>query len=263
MIRVFGATVIIGIIANPNDVGFFSASMRIFVALHAFIWLYYFNLLPSFSQAWQKGDDTFSSLIDKSLNIVIWIVLIIGFVWVIAAPIVIKTMYGLAFAPAVVILKWLAGVFIVAGISGHYRYGLIAAEQQNVEMVISAIGAVVAVILIPVGYTFGGLAGSAIGLLVAEVVVWWSTWWWSRKKLKLNKQLIYLVRPMIAAGLSLIALWLLPSSYPAVRIVMIIIIMTGLAYITDSNVRGFLKQLAIRCRIWVLGILDKKVQGAS
>lgn len=51
MIRIFGATVIVGLIALPQDVGFFGAAMRGFIALHAFIWLYFFNLLPSMSQS--------------------------------------------------------------------------------------------------------------------------------------------------------------------------------------------------------------------
>ena len=42
-IKMFGATLIVGFIATAEDTGYFSAAMRIFVALHTFVWLYFFK----------------------------------------------------------------------------------------------------------------------------------------------------------------------------------------------------------------------------
>src|SRR5262249_13433181 len=52
--RIFGATLILGFIAPAEEVGYFAGALRILVALHAFVWLYCFNLLPSISRSWRE-----------------------------------------------------------------------------------------------------------------------------------------------------------------------------------------------------------------
>src|SRR5215471_1006182 len=59
VVKMFGATLILGTIASAQDIGFFAGAMRILAALHTFVWLYYFNLLPSLTKAWQQDTDEF------------------------------------------------------------------------------------------------------------------------------------------------------------------------------------------------------------
>lgn len=210
MIRMFGATVIVGIIALPADVGFFGGAMRILIALHAFIWLYFFNLLPTLAQTWHNNDGSFAALIERSFTIVVWAGALGGIVWVLVAPLVMMTVYGEQFAPAGPMLQWLAVVAIVAALSGHYRFGLIAAGQQNWETLAAALGALVAIVLIPVGYALAGGTGAAMGLVAAEIVVWVSAWWWARARLQLNGHAALLIRPLIAVVIA----WGLASLAP-------------------------------------------------
>jgi O-antigen/teichoic acid export membrane protein len=241
-IRMFGATVIVGVIAAPLDVGFFGGAMRILIALHAFIWLYFFNLLPSLSQAWQKGDGTFESLMAQSLHTVAWLAVLGGTVWVLIAQTTMTSVYGEAFAPAGVVLQWLAGVAVAAALSGHYRYGLIAAGHQNIEMVVSALGSLVALVLIPIGYGSLGPSGAAMGLFVAEIVVWWSAWWWAHRRLGLAGHTRILILPIAAAVLAAGLAWFLPLSL-SMRLVFAMVAIVALALAFDTTMREHLQRL--------------------
>lgn len=176
VVKMFGATLIIGLIATAEDTGYFAGAMRIFIALHTFVWLYYFNLLPSLSRAWQQGSDKFSELIHSSMRIVVVVGLLAGIVWFLTAPFVMTTVYGQSFAPGGGALQWLAGACLAAAISGHYRFGLIAAGLQNKEMLTSAFGALTAIILVPLGYFQWGTSGAAAALCVGEIVVLLFAW---------------------------------------------------------------------------------------
>jgi PST family polysaccharide transporter len=208
-VRMFGATLILGLIAPPEDVGFFASAMRILVAAHTFVWLYYFNLLPSMSRAWQRQDGSFARLIDRSLRNVAWLGLLGGFAWVALARPAVSLVYGPAFTPASSTLQLLAGVCVMALLSGHYRFGLIAAGRQQLEMASSALGALVAVPLIPAGYALAGLPGVAICLLAAEAIVWLSAWHWARSRIGLAGHLRLLTRPLLASVFAFGLLWVL------------------------------------------------------
>ncbi len=185
VVKMSGATLILGLIASAEEVGYFGGAMRILMALHTFVWLYFFNLLPSLSRAWVAGDGSFAALIGRSMRWVLLAVVVGAGAWIAAAPMVVRVVYGDKFASAGVALQWFAGVCAVAAISGHYRFGLIAAGHQTAEMATALIGAVAAIILIPVGYSTSGVGGAAAGLFVAEVLIAVSAWWFARRRFSL------------------------------------------------------------------------------
>ncbi len=171
VVKMFGATLIVGLIATPVDTGYFAGAMRIFIALHTFVWLYYFNLLPSLARSWSSGNDEFSLLIRRSMRIVVVLSVLGGVVWVLSSPLVMTTVFGQNFLPGAGALQWLAGACVAAAISGHYRFGLIAAGFQRQEMLTAAVGAANAAILIPIGYYNAGTSGAAAALCFAEIAV--------------------------------------------------------------------------------------------
>lgn len=243
MVRMYGATVIIGVIATPVDVGYFSSAMRILIALHAFVYLYYFNLLPTLSQAWERQDGSFSVLSANSYHLVAWAAVLIGIVWLILAPWVMIVAYGAAFAPGGPILQILAAVFILAALDGHYRYGLIAAGFQNSEMLAALLGAIVALIAVSVGYRLYGTAGSATGLVLAQVVVWLSTWRLARQKTGMIGHLKILTRPALGLGATAGLVWLLPASSPIFQTILATVVIISLAVLLDPSVRQQIKLL--------------------
>ena len=176
VLKMFGATFIIGLIATAEDTGYFAGAMRIYIALHTFVWLYFFNMLPSLSRAWEQGTEQLAVMIRHSMWIVALSSLVVGVIWITAAPFVMTKVYGSNFLPGSGALQWLAGACIAAAFSGHYRYGLIAAGFQRKEMFATAIGSIIAVTLIPVAYFKAGINGAAAALFVAEVVVLVCSW---------------------------------------------------------------------------------------
>lgn len=181
VIKMFGATFVVGLIATTEDTGYFAGAMRIYIALHTFVWLYFFNMLPSMSREWERGSEKLAGLITKSLKIVALSSLIVGIIWVVSAPMIMTGAYGPSFSPGGGALQWLAGACIAAAISGHYRYGLIAAGFQRNEMIATGVGAVAALALIPVGYFNMGTSGAAAALCFAEIVVLMFAWLFFRR----------------------------------------------------------------------------------
>jgi PST family polysaccharide transporter len=243
LVKMYGATLILGMIASAENIGFFAAAMRILMALHTFVYLYHFNLLPSLARSWQKADGSFASLINKSLHGVAWMGAAAGFVWVMAAPAAMTIIYGRAFEPAGSTLQWLAGMCIVAWLSGHYRFGLIAAGHQTLEMMTAAGGAIVAALLIPIGYSKRGPEGAAMALVIVDITVWFIAWLFGRRLLGLNGHGRLLVRPVIAVALVSGLLWWLSISAWAARAFVAVTAMTALALLLDPAVRDYLRQV--------------------
>lgn len=182
-VKMFGATLILGLVATAEDTGYFAGAMRIFIALHTFVWLYHFNLLPSLSRAWAEGHEKFSAIIGNSMRIVIPVGLLGGIVWILIAPFVMQTVYGQDFGRGSGALQWMAIACVTAAISGHYRFGLIAAGFQTKEMFVSAISAIVAAILIPIGYFKAGTSGAGAALCFAEIIVLLCSWLFAKRVL--------------------------------------------------------------------------------
>lgn len=174
--RMYGGIVLLRYVARAEDVGYYAAASRILLAAHTFVWLYYFNLLPTMSRAWHAGRAALAAVVAKSMRHVAVAAAICGAAWVFLAPLVVRLAYGVEFAPAAGPLQWFAGVCVAAAISGHYRYGLIAAGRQSAEMLIQAGGALVTAIAIPLGDHWAGPAGAAAGLAASELVIWLCAW---------------------------------------------------------------------------------------
>src|SRR5262249_22877456 len=56
-------TVLLGVLAPRQQVGWFTASHRIVMGLHTFVWLYFFNMLPSISRCVAEPKSRLCSLI--------------------------------------------------------------------------------------------------------------------------------------------------------------------------------------------------------
>ena len=176
VVKMFGATVIVGMIATAAETGAFAGAMRIFIALHTFVWLYFFNLLPSLSRAWQNEQSEFAKLIRNSMQLVLLVTIPGSVIGIVLAPYLMTLVYGPDFVAGTGALRWLGVACLLAAISGHFRFGLIAAGQQSREMLSSAAGAAVVILLLPAGYFVGGITFAAFGLCVTEAVILLISW---------------------------------------------------------------------------------------
>jgi PST family polysaccharide transporter len=259
MVRLYGASLVFGLIASAEDMGFFAGAMRILVASHTFIWLYYFNLLPSLSRAWQQDNGAFAGLINRSLHGVAWIAAAGALVWVLVSPLAMVGVYGQAFEPAGATLQWLGGVCVFAALSGHYRFGLIAAGRQTAEMATAGLGAVIALFGISFGHALAGPKGAAMALFASEAAVALSAWWCGSHILGLKGHANLLSRPALAAVISAGVLWMLPFPTRAVQALIAVATMAVLACLLDVTVRERICQLAVKQCRWIRQWLNKDV----
>ena len=197
VVKMFGATVIVGLLAAPDETGFFAAAMRVLIALHAFVWLYYLNLLPSLARAHQTGNEAINAVINRSMRIVAPVSILIAVVWAALAPFAVQIAYGEKFAPTGAPLQLMAVVFAAAAISGHYRFGLIAAGRQTDEMLTAFFGAILAIIFLPVGVYANGATGAAAGLVAAEIAVLLASRFFARRAFSINEKANAGVMPIV------------------------------------------------------------------
>jgi PST family polysaccharide transporter len=204
------ATVLLGFIFHDESLGWFGASHRVLMALHTFVWLYFFNLLPSISRCVTGDPDRLRELIGKSMRFVAWVSVFGAFFVTVFAREVLTLAYGASFEGGTTCLAVLMWVLPVAMLSGHYRYTLIAYNLQTRLFYCVAVSAGVAVLgglaLVPLF----GATGAAWALLLANLSVFVLVYRSVRRRVADLPLAKYLASP--AAGVAVATLiWLLLS----------------------------------------------------
>jgi O-antigen/teichoic acid export membrane protein len=243
VVRMYGAILMLGLIAPASEVGYFGAAMRIFVALHAFIYLYFFNLLPSLARTWRQRDASFDHLMARSMWLVAWACLPIVVVWVMLAPAVMTAAYGSQFLAGGAVLAWLGLAFGAAWLDGHYRFGLIAAGQQNAEMLVQLGGALLAIALIPLLYARFALGGVGLALCVAECAVWGIAWGVARARLRVRGEFGLLLRPALGALLAGVVFWSMSNVGALERAAVVIFVVALFMLVVASDLRRLMRQV--------------------
>jgi len=156
--------------ARAEQIAWLAASVRIVMALHTFVWLYFFNLLPNLSKELHHSVDSWRGLIHRSLSASIWVPCLIALTGSLFAPLAVSIVYGPAFEQAVLPLRIVIWVIPIMWLSGHFRYSLIAAGHQRLEFTASAIAGVTTATLAPLGIWLSGVPGAAIALVAGAIV---------------------------------------------------------------------------------------------
>lgn len=170
----YAPALIVGAVAKPADVAWVAGPVRLVMALHTFVWLYFFNLLPGLSRAYAVHPDAWRSLANRSLATSAWISGLVAIVGFLLAPELVAVIYGPRYGPAALPLRLVIWMIPIAWLSGHYRYSLIATKQQRPEFLAALAGAttsiVVSVVLVPMLGSVGGAVGLVTGGLVNLVL---------------------------------------------------------------------------------------------
>ena len=163
-------TVLLGFIFADRSLGWFGASHRALMALHTFVWLYFFNLLPSISRCVGQPHRHILDLMDGSVRFAAWSGLLAAAVLTAIAPFLLTLIYGPSFRAASASFAILAWMLPVAMLSGHHRYMLIAFGQQRTLLGCTAVSATAAVILGFLLVPLYGGPGAAWALLAANTI---------------------------------------------------------------------------------------------
>jgi O-antigen/teichoic acid export membrane protein len=145
-VRLFCPLLALGVFRTSVEVGIFAAGHRLVIALHTFVWLYFFNLLPSLSRLGADPElGGFRQLFTTSMRLVGWVALCGASLGAALSPVLIPMVYGEGFVAASGPFATMVWVLAAAFVSGHHRFSLIALSLQREEFLASAAGATVAV----------------------------------------------------------------------------------------------------------------------
>ena len=167
----YSPAVIIGWVGGgAEQVAWIAASVRIVIAVHTFVWLYFFNLLPNLARELVVSLKEWRALVLRSLAVSMWPACLLAIGAALMAPIAIPAIYGPAYSAAVRPFQIVIWMIPVAWFSGHFRFSLVAAGRQRWEFSASAASALVVVILaLVLGHDRASVGGAA-ALLVGGVV---------------------------------------------------------------------------------------------
>jgi PST family polysaccharide transporter len=129
----YSPTIVLGLQASNEEMAWLAGPLRIVLALHTFVWLYFFNLLPALSRALVTGRGDWRSLTRRSLRTSMWLACLVALVGMLFAPLIVQAVYGPAYARAALPLQIVIWMIPLAWFSGHFRYSLIAAGEQRSE----------------------------------------------------------------------------------------------------------------------------------
>jgi len=175
------STVILGLIYANDSLGWFGASHRLLMALHTFVFLYFFNLLPSISRCVGRPLEELQSLMNHSMRFAAWTGIFAAFLLTVLSREVVTLAYGEEFAEAQASIVVLAWIMPIAMLSGHHRFILIAYNRQDKLLVSTLASALLAIA--------GGLAlvplygdtGAAWALLLANLLQFVLAYYYVRK----------------------------------------------------------------------------------
>jgi O-antigen/teichoic acid export membrane protein len=168
----YSPALVIGWVAAGGDeqVAWVGAAVRIVLALHTFVFLYFFNLLPDLARELASSLDGWRDVMHRSLATSMWPAALVAVGGTLIAPLLIPAVYGEAFQPAVVPFQIAIWMIPLTWFSGHFRFSLIAHGKQRWEFAVSLATAVVTV---GTGLIFArryGSAGAAGALVVGGAV---------------------------------------------------------------------------------------------
>jgi len=209
-LKMYFATILLGILAVGSEVGWFGAAHRIVISLHTFVWLYFFNLLPSIARCSQGPLEALRRLMQTSIQITAWSAIFLGIVGTAFADPIITLVYGSQYQESVMAFQVLIWLIPLAMMSGHYRFSLIAYDRQGWEFLSAACGAGLNVVLNLLLIPTYGLLGAAWALVASEVLIWILAYHFVRSTITQIPIWPHVWRPLVGGTALAGALYLLP-----------------------------------------------------
>jgi O-antigen/teichoic acid export membrane protein len=195
-------TVLLGFIFADASLGWFGASHRALMALHTFVWLYFFNLLPSISRCLYLPNERLLELMDCSVRFTAWVGLFAAGTLMVISPLLLTLIYGAAFADGSHSFSVLVWMLPVAMLSGHHRYILLGYNQQQRLLYCTAGAALAAVLLSLLLVPMYGGVGAAWALLLANVIYFGLTYYSVKQLIVTVPVCPQLVSPLLALAIS-------------------------------------------------------------
>jgi len=237
-------TMLVAGLVGGADIAWFGGAHRIVLSLGTFVWIYHFNLYPTLARRIGRSRSSVGALVGPSMHVTAWcgIGVALALSWL-AGPLV-QLAFGSGFGAAAAPLATLAWVLPLALLSGHARFGLIAAGHQQKELLAQALGVVVTLaVAAPAIPAFGPL-GAALAMVASNAMVWGVAHHFARQHVGPLPLLGPVWRPaLLAALLVLAAHALLPAGH-ALRAALGLALFLGSAPLVDRTLLSNLRRLA-------------------
>ncbi len=202
-------TVLVAALLGGADLAWFGGAHRIVLSLGTFVWLYHFNLYPTLARSAGEGRGAVIALVEPSFRVTAWasIGLALG-LSLLAGPIT-RIAFGPSFGAAAQPFAVLVWALPLGLLSGHARFGLIAAGEQTRELGAQLVGAAVTLGVGLVAIGAWGPAGGGVAMLASNLAVWAVAHRAMRAHVAAIPALGPVWRPALAALVSAGAAWLL------------------------------------------------------
>ena len=209
----YSATLALGYLVGGRSVGWFGAAHRIIMAIHTFVWLYFYNMLPSLSRCDGQPKAVLQKLLRKSITITSWAAVFLGLFGTVLADPIITIVYGTGYAEAAETFKILIWVIVILFLSGHFTYTLIAFNLSRLLLACYACSTITCIILSIFLIPRYEQLGAAIALLCAAMVNWGLAYRFVLQNIDKIPILYFLVKPVLSGIVIFsILLFLSPSS---------------------------------------------------
>lgn len=167
----FLPVVVYGFERNDASVGWLGSAHRATLAIHTFVWWYFFNLLPGVSRCAPNGLKELTALMARSMRLTLWGGIFVAVCTTALAETLIRLAYGEAFVAGGALLGLLIWTIPLSIVSGHYRSVLIGFDRQRGLLLCTggsaAVSGAVTVLLAPEL----GAKGAVVGLLAGNAVL--------------------------------------------------------------------------------------------
>jgi O-antigen/teichoic acid export membrane protein len=173
----FLPVVVYGFERNDASVGWLGSAHRATLAIHTFVWWYFFNLLPAISRCAPAGIGELRALLGKSMRITLLGGVLGAACTALLAETLVRLAYGEAFAPAGPLLGLLIWSIPLSVVSGHYRNVLIGFDRQRALLLGTTLSAAVSASATAILAGSHGAQGAVLGLLAGNAVLAVSTAW--------------------------------------------------------------------------------------
>ena len=210
--KVYLPIIMLGLLVGGQEVGWFGAAHRIVIALHTFVWMYFFNIYPSISRCSQQPPAALQHLIGKSLQVTSWSAVFIAVTGIILGKPLITLVYGSQYGEGIIVFQILIWLVAFTLISSHYMYILIAYNRQWIELLTAVCGAAVSIILNLLLIPNYGLLGAAYALLATEATIWGLNYYIVRRQIAPIPFWNHLTKPIIAGTFMALLILILPQA---------------------------------------------------
>lgn len=166
----YAGLIVLGAMAPGSAPAWFGAALRIVLAAHSLVYLYFFVLLPSLAHALRSGAPAWRQLVEPSLRTAGWLGGLVAVVGTLGARPILSLLFGAPFEAAAPSLRILVWIVPVLWLSGHHRYSFVASNRPALDSTAAAIGAVATIVLSLVLVPVLRGVGAAVALLAGVVV---------------------------------------------------------------------------------------------